>query len=105
MNLNVSPQIRVVVLAGLVALLGLAVLLFAFGHRSPSATPSTPTPTPGLVPATTHTGPAVHGHVQPAAQSRPVAKHAVKAPRVAPAVKAALAQGWPRVLADRFASR
>jgi hypothetical protein len=106
MNLSVSPQVRIVALAALVAMLGLAVVVFTLGRRSsnPSSAAQSAQPevvphsqeTPGLIPA-----PSQHATPAPA---QPAVKPAVIKPRVSPAQKAALAEGWPRPLAKVIAA-
>jgi hypothetical protein len=103
MNLSVSPQVRIVALAALVAMLGLAVVVFTLGRRSSnSAQPAAVVPhkavTPGLIPA-----PAPARNAAPA-PARPAVKPVAHKPRVSPAVTAALHQGWPRALAKVIAA-
>jgi hypothetical protein len=95
MNLSVSPQIRIVALVGLVAVLGLmatAVALSRHGTSSPSGAAA-----PRVAPH----------HVRPAgpvtAPQTP-SKPAVPRHRVNPFVAAAVAQGWPHPLATMFAT-
>jgi hypothetical protein len=100
-NVTVSPQIRIVALAGLVALVGLATLVFMLSRHGVSSS-SSPSVTPGggatARPHVTQTPVPAH----PAA--KPAVKHPAAKPHVSPAVTAALHQGWPKPVAEVLAS-
>jgi hypothetical protein len=95
MNLSVSPQIRLVALVGVLALLGLSVTVFALGRRS-----TTHTGAPAAVAPSPVRPHAVGSPVQTPspAGSRPAAHAAL----VNPVVAAARAQGWPLSIARAF---
>jgi hypothetical protein len=108
MNLSVSPQMRVVALAGLLAALCLALAVFMLGRRHGST--SSPTPSAS---ASTHVTPHVRPHTKAAAApSRPAVRPTPAAtrkprplsrPAVPATVRAALAAGWPKPIAKAFA--
>ena len=91
MNVSVSPQMRFVALVGIVAVLGLAVAVFAMSRKS-SSTSTTSAPVQRVhktKPAPRHT-------------TKPV-RHAHPKKTYAPVVQAALAQGLPLAVAKQFA--
>jgi hypothetical protein len=115
MNLSVSPQMRVVALAGLLAVLGLAVAVFTFSRHhsssssssSSSSVPSASSSLPGgatLEPSRAR-GSASGAPVTSRPATKPVAATKPKhvAPKVPSAVRLALDQGWPRPIAKAFA--
>ncbi len=98
MNVNVSPQMRIVALAGLLAVLGLMVVVFTLSRHSAAKSSE---PTPGLVP---HQPVRPQVHVKPApAPVKPAERPTVPRHRVNPVVTAALAAGWPKVVAKPLA--
>ena len=105
MNVSVSPQMRVVALVGIVAVLGLALAVFAMSHKSRSTGTSSQPVQPVY---------RVHSRVRPAqpgdSRTRSVAPRQTTKPvrhahprTYAPAVQAALAQGLPLAVAKQFA--
>jgi hypothetical protein len=119
MNLSVSPQMRIVALAGgcVVLLLGLVVFMMGHKHASSTSAPVVPAVSPPAATVkphhvTPHVKPHTRARVTPAqtrtapSKSHPVTKPVAKAKPVVktPAVvKAALAQGWPSPIAKAFA--
>lgn len=96
MNVNVSPQMRIVALAGLLAALGLMVVVFSLSRHS-SAQSSKPAPAPNRVARP-------QAHVKTPAPAKPAQRPTVPQHRVNPVVTAALAAGWPKVVAKSLAA-
>lgn len=97
MNLTVSPQMRLVALVGLIAVLGVAVFAMLQSRKQDSASPSeAPTAQPAPVKRSAEAAPAKP--VRPATTpSRP------KVQQVHPAVQNALRAGLPAEVAAEFA--
>jgi thiol:disulfide interchange protein len=97
MNLTVSPQMRIVALLGLVAVLGIGGSLMLLGRKQDSASARTAAVQP--VRPQSRTGAAVP--TKPA--TKPARPAAPAKPQARPAVKAALAAGLPAQIARAFA--
>jgi thiol:disulfide interchange protein len=97
MNVSVSPQMRAVALVGIVAVLGLAVAVFAMSRKSSSgSTTSAP------VQRVHRVQPPMH-RTKPAPRQTTKPVHRTHPKPYAPVVQAALAQGLPLAVAEQFA--
>ena len=97
MTRSVSPQMRIVVLAGFLVLAGLALAVFTLSRRSQSSTPASPAKPHH---ARAHSAPA---QARPAPPARRPSTKPVARPKPAGPVTIALAHGWPVKIARAFA--
>lgn len=95
MNLTVSPQMRIVALAGLIAVLGLTLSVMFLSRKGDSSSPANAVAAQPVRPKSSSKAPA------PAKPVRPTA--APSKPHVQPAVQSALRAGFPADVAAEFA--